>query len=232
MSQRPSADEDVVAAALASFAGLTPVRKEALAPPPDPQRAVLKRVGLSVLQNSDYWQQSREEVADAERELQELKRESRLRAARCDAQLDALARQCRAEEERRLISEKVSKELALFRKEMEAKEAAENERLRHLYRGIMGGDAEPAFKDPGYQAASFPPVIASVGDLMQEDCFWERPRQVEVDPQPYTMEFPIYESKVEYKRKKKGGSDPEYNEAQRLLRLNLGRLQRLERCGL
>jgi len=244
------ADANTVAAALASFSGRGhPIDLKA-PEVEDPQRAVLKRVGLSVLENSDFWQRSREEVTDAERELQELKREARLRASRCDAQLDHLARECRAEEDRRLISEKVGKELAALRREMQEKEAAENERLRHLYRGIMGGEQPstyPAY--PGSQPSSFPPVITSEpSDLMQEEHtvqdkgshLFDRldangngyPSREEFSKLGEVKFDAVLTGHSKHRRKKKVAYDPEEDEARRMLKLNQARLSRLERYGL
>eukprot|EP00931_Biecheleriopsis_adriatica_P059741 TRINITY_DN35803_c0_g1_i2.p1 TRINITY_DN35803_c0_g1~~TRINITY_DN35803_c0_g1_i2.p1 ORF type:complete len:238 (+),score=40.52 TRINITY_DN35803_c0_g1_i2:64-777(+) len=104
------------------------------------EAALLKRVGISVLGNTTFTRQSQEETHEAERELEELRREARLRASRCNAQLESLSAEARAEQERRIISEKVSRELDILREEMRRKEAAEDERLRHLYRGIMGSE--------------------------------------------------------------------------------------------
>lgn len=107
---------------------------------------VLKRVGLSVLSNTSYWQRSREEASDAEQQLAQLKREAQLRKARCEGQLENLARDAKEEQERRLISDKISKELASLRQELQKKDELEEERLRHLYRGILGpakGEVSP-----------------------------------------------------------------------------------------
>ncbi|CAE8685997.1 unnamed protein product, partial [Polarella glacialis] len=101
--------------------------------------ALFRRAGMTVLEsNADYGNRSQEEAAAAETELEELRRMVRLRACRCEGQLDALARQAMAAEEQRVISERVSHEMDAFREEMRLKEEAENERIRHLYRGLLG----------------------------------------------------------------------------------------------
>ncbi|CAJ1439772.1 unnamed protein product [Effrenium voratum] len=106
------------------------------------QAALLKRVGLSVLHsNTSYWERSREEASEAEQQLEQLRREAKLRAARCEGQLETLARDAREEQERRLISDRIGRELEALRSELRQKEAAEEERLRHLYRSVLGPES-------------------------------------------------------------------------------------------
>eukprot|EP00913_Durusdinium_trenchii_P003435 g3181.t1 len=161
--------------------------------PKDDEGDVLKRVGLSVLSNTSYWTRSKEEASDAEQHLTQLRREAQLRQARCEGQLETLAREAKEEQEkrhsadepesgfrhmqpqeRRLISDKISRELASLREELHRKDAQEEERLRHLYRGILGP------KDACRQMSDFSledlrskpaPLIYSEAKLLTDD--WE-----------------------------------------------------------
>ncbi|CAJ1385625.1 unnamed protein product [Effrenium voratum] len=152
------------------------------------QAALLKRVGLSVLHsNTSYWERSREEASEAEQQLEQLRREAKLRAARCEGQLETLARDAREEQERRLISDRIGRELEALRSELRQKEAAEEERLRHLYRSVLGPESvshpaptapwhrEPdlslGIKEPDWgrlKMSPVPPLILSEAKLLDD----------------------------------------------------------------
>lgn len=231
---------------------------------------LLRRVGLSVLgSNAEFWERSREEVNEAERQLEELRRQARLMAARCQGQLEIVAKEARAEEERQLISEKVGLELAAFREEMRRKELLEEERIRHLYRAVLTPGGEPAM---GHRAVAysldsaphpanyradgtliFPPLLYSEAWLQDSRSSsphgdsqspWlaaaaakEKCRgtgravafhDLEV-PKPLCM-APRLARRSRPPLAPVAGS--EMGEAEKLLRMNMARLERLERCGL
>jgi len=251
-------------------------------------KSLLRRVGLSVLDdNDDYGKRAREEVADAERCLQELRQRSQLDVARCLGQLNVAADEARAEEERRLISERVDRELSAFREEMRRKEALEEERLCHVYRGLAAKEQqEPpshssvAYSLPNYNsgrhhladgAVTFPPLIYSAVTLTEDSGYsaavpapclrsdtklgargsghsggqWTPsqedpalPRSSSSDVyraagQSWRRRTPMPEAAVSVGRQRrapgtKGGGDA----AEKLLQINLARLERLQQLGL
>mmetsp|Transcript_15515 Transcript_15515/g.35342 ORF Transcript_15515/g.35342 Transcript_15515/m.35342 type:complete len:249 (+) Transcript_15515:40-786(+) len=236
-----------------------------------PEVSLLKRVGLSVLRTNDsFWQQSREEALHAEESLEALRREAQLRQARCQGQLDSLARDAREEQERRLISEKVGKELAALREEMQRKEAAEEERLRHLYRGILGPsggldraelgsgagsssrqrdsrldfDLQLGEKPKGFSSPSFMPLIVSEASLLDSEPSWDAgavPLKGDLDMLSGKDFWPVTAAPLPdgggigsrgQLRGKVAGKSKDMRDANKLLQVNIARLERLERCGL
>jgi len=108
---------------------------------------VLKRLGLSEdVQRDDFAVCAHQEVSDALSCLEDMRRKAMQQVARCEGQLDIVGREIRAEEERRLISERVSKELDKFRDEMRQKEIMEEERIKHVYRSIAIPSCVPEHK--------------------------------------------------------------------------------------
>eukprot|EP00435_Cladocopium_sp_Y103_P020617 s215_g5.t1 len=200
---------------------------------------VLKRVGLSVLSNTSYWQRSRKEASDAEQQLAQLRREAQLRQARCEGQLENLARDAKEEQERRLISDKISKELASLRQELQRKDEQEEERLRHLYRGILG----PAKGEAPLSSSAMvedlrskqTPLIFSEAKLLSDDVPGASLRlpgdglrvSMPKKARPGALDGPA--PFVTSQRGERGGRA---SEADKLLRVNLARLERLERFGL
>ncbi|CAK0797483.1 unnamed protein product [Prorocentrum cordatum] len=192
---------------------------------------LLRRVGLSVVAtNAEYGRRARQEAEDAERELDELRRDARRRAALCRGHLRAADAKERAEEERRAVAERVSLELHGFREQMRQKEAEDEDRVRHLYRALLGpaGGAAPAL--PG----SAPPgLLVSEGPLDQGDLGDHGGRGAPAPPwllhaggtsASWPSEAPP--SRPPAGRRRAPG------EADALLRRNLARLERLERLGL
>ncbi|CAE7250555.1 unnamed protein product [Symbiodinium sp. CCMP2456] len=215
------------------------------------EASLLKRVGLSVLHsNTSFWQRSREEASEAEHSLEALRREAQLRQARCQSQLESLARDAKEEQERRLISEKVGQELAAIREEMRRKEAVEEERLRHLYRGILGpkGPASESggstFLPPqqkGQSSPAFTPLIVSEASLLDSEPTWDVgavPLKGDLDLLsgkdfwPSAPAAPAPASTRDRHGGKASGRSKDMRDATKLLQVNLARLERLERCGL
>eukprot|EP00747_Dinoflagellata_sp_TGD_P168041 gnl/TRDRNA2_/TRDRNA2_193576_c0_seq1.p1 gnl/TRDRNA2_/TRDRNA2_193576_c0~~gnl/TRDRNA2_/TRDRNA2_193576_c0_seq1.p1 ORF type:complete len:289 (-),score=62.24 gnl/TRDRNA2_/TRDRNA2_193576_c0_seq1:1-867(-) len=95
----------------------------------------LRRAGLSMLNNYEFEEKARQEAIQAEEFLRKFKGPSLV--ARCTAECDAISKQLRAEEEKKIVSERVTRELDAFRKEQRQKEEAEEERLRNVYGNIM-----------------------------------------------------------------------------------------------
>ncbi|CAK9061265.1 Alkyldihydroxyacetonephosphate synthase [Durusdinium trenchii] len=203
--------------------------------PKDDEGDVLKRVGLSVLSNTSYWTRSKEEASDAEQHLTQLRREAQLRQARCEGQLETLAREAKEEQERRLISDKISRELASLREELHRKDAQEEERLRHLYRGILGP------KDGPVQMSDFSledlrskpaPLIYSEAKLLTDD--WEE--SLFRGERLRAARKKVHATKVHAGLDAPGSAamrfTPGKDEADQMLRVNLARLERLERFGL
>eukprot|EP00439_Symbiodinium_sp_Y106_P027430 s4001_g3.t1 len=211
--------------------------------------SLLKRVGLSVLHsNTSFWQRSREEASEAEHSLEALRREAQLRQARCQSQLESLARDAKEEQERRLISEKVGQELAAIREEMRRKEAAEDERLRHLYRGILGPASESGSAAVTQQKGqsgppAFTPLIVSEASLLDSEPTWDVgavPLKGDLDllsgkdfwPSAPAAAAQAPASTRDRHGGKASGRSKDMRDATKLLQVNLARLERLERCGL
>jgi len=135
--------------------------------------AVLRRVGLAVLtSNTDFEERSRREAYDAERHLADIREKAALQAAQCRGHLDILAKEARAEEERRLISDLVGRELQAFRTEQRDREAREEDHIRQLYRSILEPQGPPGEAFSVQTSGSrhlhqvdgcqmFPPIISS-----------------------------------------------------------------------
>mmetsp|Transcript_60517 Transcript_60517/g.122839 ORF Transcript_60517/g.122839 Transcript_60517/m.122839 type:complete len:215 (-) Transcript_60517:24-668(-) len=204
---------------------------------------VLKRVGLSVLSNTSYWQRSREEASDAEQQLAQLKREAQLRQARCEGQLENLARDAKEEQERRLISDKISKELASLRQELQRKDELEEERLRHLYRGILGpakGEVSPLSTAMVEDLRSkHTPLIFSEAKLLSDDVSGASLRpgdglrvSMPKKARPGALDGPVPFVASRGERGERGERGGRASEAEKLLRVNLARLERLERFRL
>lgn len=224
--------------------------------------ALLRRVGLSVLgSNVDFEQKARQEASDAERSLIELRQRSALQAAQCRGHLDVLSKEARAEEERRLISERVARELEKFREEMRKKEAKEEEHIRQMYRAILQPQpSSEAFAVQGlgtarqYQvdgAQIYPSIISSAVNLdaaSVEDSFdvldssgfgsSEACLRREEDAshnRSHNITLPSYtipHMSHELQTPPLPSRSVESSEAEQLLNLNLARLARLERLGL
>ncbi|CAJ1385624.1 unnamed protein product [Effrenium voratum] len=214
------------------------------------QAALLKRVGLSVLHsNTSYWERSREEASEAEQQLEQLRREAKLRAARCEGQLETLARDAREEQERRLISDRIGRELEALRSELRQKEAAEEERLRHLYRSVLGPESvshpaptapwhrEPdlslGIKEPDWgrlKMSPVPPLILSEAKLLDDpldSSYGREDLKGDIRLKAGAQEQP---ERIRVPRLTPGRKD--MRDADKLLRVNLARLERLERFGL
>lgn len=162
--------------------------------------SVLQRVGLSVLaSNTDFEQQARREASDAENNLLEIQRRAGLQAARCRQHLESLEKEVRAEEEKRLISDRIGHELEVMKQEMRQREVREEEHLREVYRAILQPQparlTEPAYSAPHlldtwqlqgsaldtfqFQAdvaARYPPIIASAVHLTSSPIHLENPK--------------------------------------------------------
>jgi len=133
--------------------------------------ALLRRMGLAVLtSNTDFEEHARMEAHNAESKLAEIRQKAVLQAAQCRGHLDILAKEARAEEERRLISDLVSRELQAFRKEQSEREAKEEDHIRTMYRAMLEpqGPIGEAFCPPAsasrYQVDGnqmYPPIISS-----------------------------------------------------------------------
>eukprot|EP00429_Kryptoperidinium_foliaceum_P099051 CAMPEP_0176259818 /NCGR_PEP_ID=MMETSP0121_2-20121125/39266_1 /TAXON_ID=160619 /ORGANISM="Kryptoperidinium foliaceum, Strain CCMP 1326" /LENGTH=214 /DNA_ID=CAMNT_0017599715 /DNA_START=49 /DNA_END=690 /DNA_ORIENTATION=- len=144
---------------------------------------LLRRVGLSLLtSNDEFERRSRDDAVECDVRLQELRRRVNLQAAQCQGQLEILAKEARAEEERRMVSERVARELEAFKAQQRQREAQEDERLAHLYRALLepsqDAGAPPhavAYHDAGVGAfrangaRAFPPVLYSAVSLLQDD---------------------------------------------------------------
>jgi len=113
-------------------------------PPEDLTRSqtVLRRAGLAVLTDEEFDKKAKIEAQGAMSDLQEMQARIREQQTRCWVQYNATAQEIRAQQERDAISELVTQELERFKEEQRRKEEAEEERLRHLYRGIMGAPVE------------------------------------------------------------------------------------------
>ncbi len=135
----------------------------------DTRTSLLRRVGLSVIDNVDFAVKARDEAYDAEEWLRNFRLKANENVARCQGQWEVVAEKARAEEEQRLISEKVERELEAFRQEMLRKEKEEEERLRHVYIDIMGKMVVPpevsAQQTHGWRSSDHPSVLATVADL-------------------------------------------------------------------
>jgi hypothetical protein len=224
--------------------------------------ALLRRVGLSVLtSNVDFELQAKREAVNAERNLAEMRQRAALRAAQCRGHLDVLANEARAEEERRMISDRVGRELQAFRKELQDREAKEEKHMRQMYRAMLQPQ-EPmeTFSTEAYGARrihqidgsrAYPPIISSAVSLQDASpavsgVGWRQAPDVEhYTPAPFAPadDYPVY--RVEPRTASYGhkihlnrgpavlpSEAPDNSEADDLLRVNLARLERLERLGL
>lgn len=137
--------------------------------------ALLRRMGLAVwTSNTDFEEHARMEAYNAERHLAEIRQKAVLQAAQCRGHLDILAKEARAEEERRLISDLVSRELQAFRKEQHDREAKEEDHIRTMYRAMLEpqGPIGEAFSQPASESRQqvagsrmYPPIISSTVTL-------------------------------------------------------------------
>jgi len=162
--------------------------------------SVLRRVGLSVLaNNTDFEQQARREACDAESNLLEIQRRAGLQAARCRQHLESLEKEVRAEEEKRLISDRIGRELEVMKEEIRQREVREEEHLREVYRAILQPQ-QPRLMEAAYSAprpldtwqlqgsaldmwqlqadgaAAYPPIIASAVHLETSPVHFESPK--------------------------------------------------------
>lgn len=221
---------------------------------------VLLRIGIVDVgeRSEEYWERAQHEVADTERHLAEFRREVLSQVAKCHGQLDVMAREARAEEEKRLLSERVESELQTFREEMRQKEAREEERLRHVYRAIIdpvhnSSASHAYFGQEGMEhrllagTRAVPPIIASTVSLLATSS-----RPTNSSPELVTVqsvrlpELPHSQVGIRHgKFTRQPSSMPaapslpymaetraSAREEHKLLQLNLARLERLERMGL
>lgn len=230
-----------------------------LEPPPDVvfELQLVGRVGLvSKCDGEEFSLQSKQELAESERELQRLRRQVQLQTARCEGQLDVVAKEARAEEEIRIISEKVGRELAGFREEQRRKDAAEDERLRHLYRAMLmpvdslselegippftlerSGAARDYCANRGDGVMGFPHLICSKVHILEDDPMsssassW-RTSMPQAPSKPVRAgERPRRKSRQVLPPIRPPDNASTCCEADNLLRINLARLQKLERLG-
>lgn len=137
---------------------------------------ILRRAGLSVVStNDDFDRKARTEAADANVQLDALRQQAQIRAARCRGELELVVHQAKIEEEKRMLSDKVDKELNGLREELRQRDALEEERLGHVYRNFLG-PSQPSFPSEapaahvgnrGYDM--FPSVIYSGESLLQDE---------------------------------------------------------------
>jgi hypothetical protein len=136
-------------------------------PASEDSNALLRRVGLAVLgSNADFEEKTRHEASNAERALSEMRQKAVFQAAQCRGKLDELAKEARAEEERRLISERVGKELEAFRAEMARKEAQDEERIRQLYRSMIPTESHGEANG----SREYPTIFSAVEVLQDAPC--------------------------------------------------------------
>eukprot|EP00928_Gymnodinium_smaydae_P057651 TRINITY_DN40871_c0_g1_i1.p1 TRINITY_DN40871_c0_g1~~TRINITY_DN40871_c0_g1_i1.p1 ORF type:complete len:272 (+),score=55.64 TRINITY_DN40871_c0_g1_i1:34-849(+) len=139
--------------------------------------AAARRVGLSApSSNAEYQQRADQEIKDAESSLDEMRRKAKLLAARCNGHLSVVEKEVRAEVEQREISDRISRELQAFKRDLRDKEAREEERLSHLYRAMSephasaddgrGSYTGARLYDPG---AGVPGLYHSAVSLITED---------------------------------------------------------------
>lgn len=139
---------------------------------PADEATVLRRAGLSVL-TSDYEQKSKSDTDDAMKDLSAFQRQMQEQIAHSWSQYHIAAEQARAEQEKEAISALVTKELDRFRAEQQKKEEKEEERLRHLYRGIMGDPADSQ-KDEERLRHVFPRIMNNPADSQPEQASLEQ----------------------------------------------------------
>eukprot|EP00933_Yihiella_yeosuensis_P040167 TRINITY_DN34399_c0_g1_i1.p1 TRINITY_DN34399_c0_g1~~TRINITY_DN34399_c0_g1_i1.p1 ORF type:complete len:328 (-),score=77.92 TRINITY_DN34399_c0_g1_i1:144-1127(-) len=123
---------------------------------------VLKRVGLSVLGNTQFAERSYEEADKAEQELAELRHELKLREARCHGMIDVLQRKQKEEKDRNFLTERIGQEVAAMREQMRRREQEEEERLRHLYRGMIGVEYMRSQQEAGFPTEHQKPLGTGV----------------------------------------------------------------------
>lgn len=217
------------------------------------EAAAASRVGLSVaVGNDEFDRQAREEARGAEDILEKLRSQARAQAACCAGQLDVAAKAARAEEEKQALSERVGRELDAFRQELRRRDVEEEDRLGHLYRGLLGqrhqasqhsaflvadgaGAMVPWSRGDG--ACAFPAIIASSSRLATgpvEDGWSSGPSVV---PRP-DLRVRAFEHELQTPLRTrrsvphpKLSPDPGPSEAQKLLNRNLARLERLQGLG-
>lgn len=215
------------------------------------EAAAALRVGLSAgVGNDEFERRALEENREAEDILEKLRSRARAQAACCAGQVDVAAKAARAEEEKQALSERVGMELDAFRRELRRRDAEEEDRLGHLYRGILG-QRPPASQHAAFAVAdgagilgqqpahAFPAVIASSARLATgpiEDGWsggsygssFQRPhapaRVFEHDDRrPPRAPLAAPHPKL--------SADPGPSDAHKLLNRNLARLDRLQKLG-
>lgn len=149
-------------------------------------RSVLRRAGQSLLDDNLFEKHAKMEAQGALSELEEFQQRIREQTARCWGQYHATAEEIRAQQERDAISELVTRELDRFKDEQKRKEEAEEERLRHLYRGIWGKPPEQP-KPVESHYSGYPPERYVVQDL-----YGVGPPPIEQHPSSrYVLEPPV-----------------------------------------
>lgn len=245
---------------------------------PQGENSVLRRAGQFVLSDDLYDKEKKAEAQGALDELEEMQRRIREQASRCWGQYHVTAEEVRAQQEKDAISDLVTKELDRFKDEQRQKEEAEAERLRHLYRGIMGPPGEqpkavqsyfsgyppqryavePPVEQPTcyhLEQPSYPTIISSAVNLtktpieksyQRHSIFSDAPlplngssrhlkgqqRLLSLEPsvRPSPQHSDRNWSSVEVGRRSRRPErhDDEVDEIERLLKLNQGRLKRLD----
>lgn len=135
---------------------------------------ILRRAGLSILSDNDEFEhQNRQDIKAAENALRDLRRGAQELTAKCFGQLEVFAAEVRAEQEKRLLSERVDHELEKFREQQRQREEMEDERLRLLYRSMVcpakSMQERPAarFEITQQSCNGFPPIIYSAVQLQR-----------------------------------------------------------------
>lgn len=217
------------------------------------EAAAASRVGLSVaVGNDEFERKAQEEARGAEDILEKLRSQARAQAACCAGQLDVAAKAARAEEEKQALSERVGRELDAFRQELRQRDAEEEDRLGHLYRGLLGQRPQPSQRSAFFVAdgggasmhwsrgdgtCAFPTIIASSSRLVAgpvEDGWSSRPSvPPRADLRVRALEHEL-QPPVRARRSvphPKLSPDPGPSEAHKLLNRNLARLERLQGLG-
>lgn len=132
--------------------------------------SVLRRAGQSVLTDDEFEKKTKIETEGALSDLEQMQRRIREQQARCWGQYHATAEEIRAQQEKDAISELVAKELDRFKDEQKRKEEAEEERLRHLYRGIHGGPPDQP-KPVESHYSGYPPQRYAVEPAVEQPTF-------------------------------------------------------------
>jgi len=189
---------------------------------------VLRRIGLSMLaQGEDFHQRSRVQAKDAENKLQVLRQQTQVQTARCLLQLELVAKEAFAEAARQHVSALVSQELAQLRGE-------EQRRFKAGRSGDEHAAASWQQAHSGEALASASNFLDRVGVIDTEESDLELTRRLRAQEAKARRTQKLVHHSMQCTPRIHGsarGRGEKSSEAQQLLDLNWGRLERLEHFG-